>query len=48
MKQLIAFFSLLVFAGLADGLMEVSMPMFVLCGALVLAGAYGLVTSDER
>ena len=47
MKQLIAFLSLLVFAGLADGLMEVSMGMFVLCGCLVLAGAYGLVTAEK-
>ena len=47
MKQLIAFLSLLVFAGFADGLMEVSMGLFVLCGVLVLGGAYGLVTAEK-
>lgn len=46
MKQLVAFLSLLLFAALADGLMAVSMGLFVLCGGLVLGGAFILVTAE--
>ena len=47
MKQLVAFLSILLFAALSDGLMEVSMGLFVLCGCLVLGGAFILVTAEQ-
>ena len=47
MKQLVAFISLLLCAGLADGLMEVSMGLFAVCGCLVLGGAFILVTAEQ-
>lgn len=47
MKQLVAFISLLLFAGLADGLMEVSMGLFAVCGCLVLGGAFILATTEQ-
>ena len=32
MKQLVAFLTILLFAALSDGLMEVSMGLFAVCG----------------
>lgn len=48
MKQLVAFLSIFLFAALSDGLMEVSMGLFAVCGCLVLGGAYLLVTINEH